>query len=535
MARSRVLFSVLLALGFVFATTQTANATKVPRLVTYQGLIPGGGNATVKIDVRFYKNLTVPDPLFSELHTQVQLNNGVFSILLGSETAGGLSSGLIVSTEAIGISINSGAELVPRILLTMVPFADRAAASEALVRSNSDRVVMKTLTSNTVQVVDSSSNVQFEFRTDSVNAAGEFKMFNATGTETVEILGGGGFDDSGFVTLRRADGTSAMFMAANAGLVGTSIALFSPTGQSLVLVQGAPTGGALGLHDSAGAQRILLNAPSTGGRMDLRDGAGVQRIGLDANGDSADGVIVAYADAGNPVFEVHTNQSGDNGQVKIKNQSGVTGINLVAFSGATGGSIFLKNGLTGSDGIRMWADNGGNDAEIWLRSNGSTTMKLIANDINGDSRVVSDVIEIVGGSDLSEQFDVTGRINVEPGMVVSIDPHHPGKLSISSQPYDKKVAGIVSGAGGVKPGMLMGQRGTIADGAHAVALTGRVWCYVDAGFGAIEPGDLLTTSNTPGHAMKVTDHANAQGAIVGKAMTALKADKGLVLVLVSLQ
>lgn len=64
MERSRVVFSVLLALGFVFATTQTADATKVPRLVTYQGLIPGGGNATVKIDVRFYKNLATPDPFF---------------------------------------------------------------------------------------------------------------------------------------------------------------------------------------------------------------------------------------------------------------------------------------------------------------------------------------------------------------------------------------------------------------------------------------------------------------------------------------
>jgi hypothetical protein len=35
--------------------------------------------------------------------------------------------------------------------------------------------------------------------------------------------------------------------------------------------------------------------------------------------------------------------------------------------------------------------------------------------------------------------------------------------------------------------------------------------------------------------MKVTDHAKAQGAILGKAMTALKAGRGMVLVLVTLQ
>ena len=83
--------------------------------------------------------------------------------------------------------------------------------------------------------------------------------------------------------------------------------------------------------------------------------------------------------------------------------------------------------------------------------------------------------------------------------------------------------------------MLMGQSGSIANGKHPVALTGRVYCHVDASFGAIEPGDLITTSSTPGHGMKVGDHDQAQGAIIGKAMTGLKEGRGLVLVLVSLQ
>jgi hypothetical protein len=97
------------------------------------------------------------------------------------------------------------------------------------------------------------------------------------------------------------------------------------------------------------------------------------------------------------------------------------------------------------------------------------------------------------------------------------------------------VAGIISGAGGVKPGMTMSQTGSIADGNHPVALSGRVYCWADASSGPIEPGDLLTSSNIPGHAMKVTNHTKAQGAIIGKAMTGLKDGKGLVLVLVTLQ
>ena len=56
-----------------------------------------------------------------------------------------------------------------------------------------------------------------------------------------------------------------------------------------------------------------------------------------------------------------------------------------------------------------------------------------------------------------------------------------------------------------------------------------------AASGPIKPGDLLTTSDTPGCAMKVTDHGKAQGAILGKAMGSLNEGKGMVLVLVSLQ
>jgi hypothetical protein len=120
-------------------------------------------------------------------------------------------------------------------------------------------------------------------------------------------------------------------------------------------------------------------------------------------------------------------------------------------------------------------------------------------------------------------------------MIVSIDPKNPGELVLARDPYDSKVAGIVSGPGGVKPGMLMGQKGTLADGKHPVALTGRVYCQVDASFGAIAPGDMITTSTTPGHGMKATNRDRAFGSIIGKAMTGLRDGKGLVLVLVNLQ
>jgi hypothetical protein len=153
-------------------------------------------------------------------------------------------------------------------------------------------------------------------------------------------------------------------------------------------------------------------------------------------------------------------------------------------------------------------------------------------------RTKTNVLEITGGSDLSERFKIDEPregIALSSGMVVSIDPDTPGALEVSRESYDRKVAGIISGAGGINPGMLMGQEGSLADGQSSVALTGRVYCLADATKEDIQPGDLLTTSAMPGHAMKVSDHEKAQGAIIGKAMTALEDGTGLVLVLVSLQ
>jgi len=163
--------------------------------------------------------------------------------------------------------------------------------------------------------------------------------------------------------------------------------------------------------------------------------------------------------------------------------------------------------------------------------------------IDGSLLVSVSALEILAGADFAENFDVSAEKSaltssaseIAPGMVVSIDPANPGKLSVSRRAYDRRVAGIISGAGGVKPGLTMGQEQTIANGKYPVALSGRVYVLVDATRSAVHPGDLLTTSGVPGHAMKAGNRARAQGAIIGKAMTGLNAGRGLVLVLVTLQ
>ena len=128
-------------------------------------------------------------------------------------------------------------------------------------------------------------------------------------------------------------------------------------------------------------------------------------------------------------------------------------------------------------------------------------------------------------SNVAEYFPVTE--DVEPGTVLVIGED--SKLQTSGKAYDTTVAGIVSTA----PGVALGTNETGNAGEELIAVAGRVPCKVDATYAPIMPGDLLTTSDTQGHAMKAT---NPQiGTILGKALEPLDSGTGVIEVLVTLQ
>jgi hypothetical protein len=180
-------------------------------------------------------------------------------------------------------------------------------------------------------------------------------------------------------------------------------------------------------------------------------------------------------------------------------------------------------------------NGGGSDVQVGSMNSSITSVGFWNQSGSFWMHIACSAITINGGSDLAEPFEISSASSDIPeGSVVVIDDQNPGHLKISAGAYDTRVAGVISGANGINPGIQMRQQGML-EGGKNVALTGRVYVLADAANGAIRPGDLLTTSTTPGHAMKVTDHAKAQGAILGKSMTSLEQGKGMVLVLVTLQ
>jgi hypothetical protein len=150
--------------------------------------------------------------------------------------------------------------------------------------------------------------------------------------------------------------------------------------------------------------------------------------------------------------------------------------------------------------------------------------------LNGTLTVKTDIV--LQGSDCAEHFEVVESADVVPGTVMVLDSA--GILEPSTRRYDLKVVGIVSGAGDYRPGLILGAI-TSSRKRVPIALSGKTFCKVDARYSAIAVGDLLTTSPTPGHAMKATDRELAFGAVIGKALCPLQDGQGLIAVLVTLQ
>ncbi len=291
----------------------------------------------------------------------------------------------------------------------------------------------------------------------------------------------------------------------------------------------SPTGNTVGVLGQSVSQAGVSGSSKTGDGVDGASDSGVgvsgtsnSQSGVAGKSTSADGI---YGEGGN---------NGVHGKTSNDNASGIYGINFGKGPGVSAlsqyGPSLVATGYNGNPAARFDGDvKASGDVEAaTLTSRGALT----AGSVTTSGDVTASDVKLTGG-DIAEDFAGGGDpATLEPGTVVVFDDS--GLLSRSTAPYDRRVAGVVSGGGDLKPGVVLDRRPGEWDRV-TVAMVGKVYCKVDAGYSPIRVGDLLTTSLTPGHAMRASDQAQAFGSVIGKALQQVNSGSGLIPILVALQ
>lgn len=269
-------------------------------------------------------------------------------------------------------------------------------------------------------------------------------------------------------------------------------------------------------------------------------GEGEQNGVFGRSSGTGNGVLGQSDGAGHGVFGVSKTGEGVHGETHSTRFAAVAGISLNdmerpegGFSSGVWGSSKAGEGVHGETNSKFFAAVAGiqlNPASTGAGIYGEHRGEGPAGFFKGNVVVTKDIF--LTNADCAEDFDISQAATVEPGTVMVIN--HEGSLQESHKAYDKRVAGVVSGAGACRPAIVLDKRES-KNKRMPIALLGKVYCKVDAGYSPIEVGDLLTTSPTPGHAMKADDPARAFGSVLGKALQPLTVGVGLIPVLVALQ
>lgn len=229
-------------------------------------------------------------------------------------------------------------------------------------------------------------------------------------------------------------------------------------------------------------------------------------------------------------------QSDSNTAVEGNSKSG---IGVYGSSDSFEGMHAVTNSLR-TAAIAAYNDNPfGTGAAIYAKKAGNMGVAgffeggvFVTGDVHVRGNITADRDICCMGADFAEDFNIADPAQAEPGTVMVLgEGDH---LETSHAAYDTRVAGVISGAGNYRPGIILDKQSS-DQSRKPVALVGKVYCKADARYGPIAKGDLLTTSDTPGHAMKAADPMRAFGAVIGKALQGLGNGQGLIPVLVSLR
>ena len=561
-------------------------AAQIPRTLSYQGVLADSSgrpkpDGVYSFTFRLYTVSSGGTAIWSEAKS-LQVKRGLFSTTLGDVTP--IPQSIAFDRQYwLGTQVAPNPELPQRTALTAAGYSFNSLRSDtaryALSGAGGGTTDSARIAGSVANNSITSANIQSGQVVKSLNGVHDAVIFRAQGGatltsngDTITINSGSGGGGTGIQGVQNTNNTlditnpngPTATVNLKAPLTMDAATSFGP----VLKVRNTQTNGGnavegitqgyIGVYGESqgtyGVYGLSKNVVSGVGVYGATDGSSNASAGVWGEGgyhgvagysfSSAAGASGVYGEAANAVGVLGFSYLNDGvvGSSSVANRSGVWGHNDVAGGVGVSGSSVSGDGVRGSSSVAnrsgVW---GRNDVSGGVGVLGSSTdgIGVYGSSANGfagyfEGKISVTSMDIRGGSDIAEPFSLNDDLEAEPGTLLVIDEGHPGKLKVSTSPYDTKVAGVISGAGGIKPGVQLHQDG-LDLGNTNVAIAGRVYCKADASSEPINPGDLLTTSGSPGYAMKATDRHRSHGAVIGKAMTGLKQGKGLVLVLVNLQ
>ena len=263
---------------------------------------------------------------------------------------------------------------------------------------------------------------------------------------------------------------------------------------------------------SLGKGAVRLEVDGGGGQVFVGNQNGTTRARLGVDGDDRGAVVLWDADGqGRVLLKARALDP----SLRVYNSSGNTAAFIGEWGDAGTGGAFFSN------------EEGERRASLGVHGDG-TGFVSVQGFVNVDGYVRVNGEEV---HDYAEVLELATRDGIRPGSVVAYDADA-GGLVPASVANARTVVGVISGAGGFRPGMVIGSRSDESSD-FPLSLSGVVYVWVSAETGAIAPGDLLVPSSVAGVGMRTADPSAAAGTVFGKALEPWSGTgEGLVLMLV---
>lgn len=385
-------------------------------------------------------------------------------------------------------------------------------------------------------------------------SSGGIDISTGGSTQDIDILGGDAINltGAGQLALTSNQGAAnALVLASTAGGIDIStgsgaaandIDLLSGSSINLSAREGAAD--AVTIVALAGGIDISTGTGTAGRDIDILAGASINLTALE---NAADSIVLSTVRGGIDISTGRDLATSNNIDILAGNTLN-TAINMQA----TGGGISMSGGTdTGnSSGIVLTGGQVNIYGDVKIDAiETATTNGVCHSGGNSDTTFANRTLVACSGApaDLAEWYET--KPGVEAGDVVvmsgetiefSYTPFDPftgmqlvgatktervSVLKAAEKPYSPYVVGVVS----TSPYQVIGAAiKDVAKNPQPIALSGRVPVKVTSENGPIEVGDYLTTSSTPGYAMK----ANKGGMVVGTALESFNGTTGMITVFV---